>query len=104
MHRYKNRNSYIKLCCALSVFVYFCAGPNKTTNLDRSFPIFLYSNKNESSGGSRGVARGVPPPPPAPKFFRFHAVFGKNLAKSYVGTPGELAPPGELYSLCNVLH
>ena len=40
------------------------------------------------------------PPPAQSKFFQFHAVFGKNLAKSYVGAPpprpfpdGGLAPP-----------
>ena len=28
-----------------------------------------------------------------PKFSQFHAVFRKNLAKSYVGAPRGLAPP-----------
>ena len=33
-------------------------------------------------------------PPYGPKFSQFHAVFPRNLAKSYVGAPpGGLVPP-----------
>ena len=31
--------------------------------------------------------------PRGPKFFQFHAVLGKILAKLYVGAPRELVPP-----------
>ena len=40
-----------------------------------------------TSGGFRGGAPGAPPY--SPKFSQFHAVFLRNLAKSYVGAPLE---------------
>ena len=40
------------------------------------------------SGGFRGGAGGArPPPPPAPKFFRFHAVFGKFWQNRMLAPP-----------------
>ena len=40
-----------------------------------------------------GGAGARPPPPWAPKFFRFHAVFGKIWQNRMLAPPGELAPP-----------
>ena len=47
------------------------------------------------SGGFRGGRKGRAPR--APKFFRFHAVFGKMWQNCMLAPPpGELAPPGEI--------
>ena len=46
-----------------------------------------------SGGFSYGVARGAFYPPRAPKFFRFHAVFGEIWQNRMLSPPGELAPP-----------
>ena len=46
----------------------------------------------EISGGSKGGHRGRVPPW-GPKFFQFHAVFGKFWQNRMLATPVELAPP-----------
>ena len=43
------------------------------------------------SGGSKGGARDTPSR--GPKFFQFHAVFGKIWQNRMLAPPGELAPP-----------
>ena len=46
------------------------------------------------SGGSKGGPEGRAPPPWGPKFFQFHAVFGKIWQNRMLAPPpGELAPP-----------
>ena len=44
------------------------------------------------SGGSKGGREGRAPPW-GPKFFQFHAVFGKIWQNCMLARPGELAPP-----------
>ena len=58
----------------------------------------LYISAVADLGGARGAR--APPPPRVPKFFRFHAVFGKIWQNCMLAPPlssRELgAPPGEI--------
>ena len=49
---------------------------------------------NVSSGGSKGGgARDAPPPPQGPKFFQFHAVFGKIWQNRMLAPPRGIGAP-----------
>ena len=61
----------------------------------------VHHTRNLPSGGFRGGARGTCPPR-VPKFFRFHAVFGKIWQKLYVDAPpgGVCAPLEKSWIRC----
>ena len=82
--------------------VYFVPGLECAMELIICFPFRFVS-----IGGSKGGARDVQPPPPGPKFFHFHAAFGKKLKNnstfgSWRNALGKILDP-PLVSLLNLL-
>ena len=60
------------------------SGPFSSTNVCDGLPHIKKEKHIISTyrvGGSEGGRQGRAPPPPGPKFFHFHAVFGKKFEK-----------------------